>query len=178
MIFFISYFLNCCCSENYLVRWGSKGFPKEIDMLNNLKVVFTVSNHKRALPYCFLNPPSHCLCRVSFLKYCNFQINFIFFLTPWFLTTLSFLFLFLPRMTCNFTFYLYLIFFLFHPKGPGKQGPEQREDLSDLSDSESGQDGSERDEQQEDDTGPETALWSGGYIKKKISQYSFFLFVG
>uniref|UniRef100_A0AAX7VA66 Dedicator of cytokinesis 2 n=1 Tax=Astatotilapia calliptera TaxID=8154 RepID=A0AAX7VA66_ASTCA len=31
-------------SENYLVRWGSKGFPKEIDMLNNLKVVFTVSD--------------------------------------------------------------------------------------------------------------------------------------
>lgn len=30
-------------SENYLVRWGSKGFPKEIEMLNNLKVVFTVS---------------------------------------------------------------------------------------------------------------------------------------
>lgn len=29
-------------SENYLVRWGSKGFPKEIEMLNNLKVVFTV----------------------------------------------------------------------------------------------------------------------------------------
>uniref|UniRef100_A0ACB8EJ25 Dedicator of cytokinesis protein 2 n=1 Tax=Sphaerodactylus townsendi TaxID=933632 RepID=A0ACB8EJ25_9SAUR len=28
-------------SENYLVRWGSKGFPKEIDMINNLKVVFT-----------------------------------------------------------------------------------------------------------------------------------------
>ncbi|XP_077122133.1 dedicator of cytokinesis protein 2 [Ranitomeya variabilis] len=28
-------------SENYLIRWGSKGFPKEIDMLNNLKVVFT-----------------------------------------------------------------------------------------------------------------------------------------
>lgn len=38
----------CCChsysySENYLVRWGSRGFPKEIEMLNNLKVVFTVS---------------------------------------------------------------------------------------------------------------------------------------
>jgi hypothetical protein len=32
-------------SENYLVRWGSKGFPKEIEMLNNLKVVFTVSLH-------------------------------------------------------------------------------------------------------------------------------------
>lgn len=29
-------------SENYLVRWGSKGFPKEVEMLNNLKVVFTV----------------------------------------------------------------------------------------------------------------------------------------
>jgi len=29
-------------SENYLVRWGSRGFPKEIEMLNNLKVVFTV----------------------------------------------------------------------------------------------------------------------------------------
>lgn len=42
-----------CChssshSENYLVRWGSKGFPKEIEMLNNLKVVFTVGVH------CFL----------------------------------------------------------------------------------------------------------------------------
>lgn len=32
-------------SENYLVRWGSRGFPKEIEMLNNLKVVFTVSVH-------------------------------------------------------------------------------------------------------------------------------------
>ena len=32
-------------SENYLVRWGSTGFPKEIEMLNNLKVVFTVSLH-------------------------------------------------------------------------------------------------------------------------------------
>lgn len=39
-------------SENYLVRWGSKGFPKEIDMLNNLKVVFTVSDHTRALSHC------------------------------------------------------------------------------------------------------------------------------
>lgn len=32
-------------SENYLVRWGSRGFPKEIEMLNNLKVVFTVRVH-------------------------------------------------------------------------------------------------------------------------------------
>ncbi|XP_071370325.1 dedicator of cytokinesis protein 2, partial [Centroberyx affinis] len=33
-------------SENYLVRWGSKGFPREIDMLNNLKVVFTDLGNK------------------------------------------------------------------------------------------------------------------------------------
>uniref|UniRef100_A0A6Q2ZKA2 Dedicator of cytokinesis 2 n=1 Tax=Esox lucius TaxID=8010 RepID=A0A6Q2ZKA2_ESOLU len=33
-------------SENYLVRWGSKGFPKEIEMLNNLKVVFTDLGNK------------------------------------------------------------------------------------------------------------------------------------
>uniref|UniRef100_A0A672I6T9 Dedicator of cytokinesis 2 n=1 Tax=Salarias fasciatus TaxID=181472 RepID=A0A672I6T9_SALFA len=33
-------------SENYLVRWGDKGFPKEIDMLNNLKVVFTDLGNK------------------------------------------------------------------------------------------------------------------------------------
>nr|XP_033783137.1 dedicator of cytokinesis protein 2 isoform X1 [Geotrypetes seraphini] len=33
-------------SENYLVRWGSKGFPKEIDLLNNLKVVFTDLGNK------------------------------------------------------------------------------------------------------------------------------------
>ncbi|XP_061643350.1 dedicator of cytokinesis protein 2-like isoform X1 [Phyllopteryx taeniolatus] len=33
-------------SENYLIRWGSKGFPKEIDMLNNLKVVFTDFGNK------------------------------------------------------------------------------------------------------------------------------------
>ncbi|KAJ3588197.1 hypothetical protein NHX12_011791 [Muraenolepis orangiensis] len=33
-------------SENYMVRWGSKGFPKEIDMLNNLKVVFTDLGNK------------------------------------------------------------------------------------------------------------------------------------
>lgn len=32
-------------SENYLVRWGSRGFPKEVEMLNNLKVVFTVGVH-------------------------------------------------------------------------------------------------------------------------------------
>uniref|UniRef100_A0A673WDT9 Dedicator of cytokinesis 2 n=1 Tax=Salmo trutta TaxID=8032 RepID=A0A673WDT9_SALTR len=33
-------------SENYLIRWGSKGFPKDVDMLNNLKVVFTDLGNK------------------------------------------------------------------------------------------------------------------------------------
>ncbi|XP_025026314.1 dedicator of cytokinesis protein 2 [Python bivittatus] len=33
-------------SENYLVRWGSKGFVKEIDNFNNLKVVFTDLGNK------------------------------------------------------------------------------------------------------------------------------------
>ncbi|NWV41138.1 DOCK5 protein, partial [Grantiella picta] len=28
-------------SENYLVRWGSNGMPKEIEKLNNLQAVFT-----------------------------------------------------------------------------------------------------------------------------------------
>lgn len=30
-------------SENYLIRWGSSGMPKEIEKLNNLQAVFTVS---------------------------------------------------------------------------------------------------------------------------------------
>uniref|UniRef100_A0A4W3JZL4 Dedicator of cytokinesis 2 n=1 Tax=Callorhinchus milii TaxID=7868 RepID=A0A4W3JZL4_CALMI len=33
-------------SENYLVRWGSGGLPKEIEMLNNLKAVFTDLGNK------------------------------------------------------------------------------------------------------------------------------------
>uniref|UniRef100_A0A8C5WWE8 Dedicator of cytokinesis 2 n=1 Tax=Laticauda laticaudata TaxID=8630 RepID=A0A8C5WWE8_LATLA len=33
-------------SENYLVRWGSKGFVKEVDNFNNLKVVFTDLGNK------------------------------------------------------------------------------------------------------------------------------------
>ncbi|KAB1255895.1 Dedicator of cytokinesis protein 5 [Camelus dromedarius] len=28
-------------SENYLIRWGSNGMPKEIEKLNNLQAVFT-----------------------------------------------------------------------------------------------------------------------------------------
>lgn len=38
--FFFSSFIR---SENYLVRWGSNGMPKEIEKLNNLQAVFTVS---------------------------------------------------------------------------------------------------------------------------------------
>lgn len=38
--FLLSFFI---CSENYLVRWGSNGMPKEIEKLNNLQAVFTVS---------------------------------------------------------------------------------------------------------------------------------------
>jgi hypothetical protein len=30
-------------SENYLVNWGRQGFVKDVDQLNNLKVLFTVS---------------------------------------------------------------------------------------------------------------------------------------
>ena len=30
-------------SENFLVPWTKKGVPKDIDMLNNFRVVFTVS---------------------------------------------------------------------------------------------------------------------------------------
>ncbi|XP_031413970.1 dedicator of cytokinesis protein 2 [Clupea harengus] len=33
-------------SENYLVHWGSAGFPADVDMLNNLKVVFTDLGNK------------------------------------------------------------------------------------------------------------------------------------
>jgi len=36
-------FVCFICSENYLVRWGSNGMPKEIEKLNNLQAVFTVS---------------------------------------------------------------------------------------------------------------------------------------
>lgn len=30
-------------SENYVIRWASTGVPQDIELLNNLKVVFTVS---------------------------------------------------------------------------------------------------------------------------------------
>lgn len=37
MTFFIDF------SENYIVNWGKDGVPKDIEMLNNFRVVFTVS---------------------------------------------------------------------------------------------------------------------------------------
>ncbi|GFO14588.1 dedicator of cytokinesis protein 1 [Plakobranchus ocellatus] len=36
-------------SENYLVKWGKKGVPKDIDMLNNFRVVFTDLGNKDRL---------------------------------------------------------------------------------------------------------------------------------
>lgn len=47
------------------MRWGSKGFPKEIDMLNNLKVVFTVSAFQISLYVIF---KSDCLFSVVAIR--------------------------------------------------------------------------------------------------------------
>ena len=30
-------------SENYIVKWGSSGMPRDINMMNNHRVLFTVS---------------------------------------------------------------------------------------------------------------------------------------
>lgn len=154
--------LHYFCSENYLVRWGSKGFPKEIDMLNNLKVVFTVSGHTRALSYCFLALPRRQRVRASLL--CGLSLFFFF---PSYAN-------FSHLLVCSEFFLIHNLhpisfppFFLFqfYQKGPGKQGPEQRKDFPDMSDSESGQDGPERATQQEVYTRPEAAFWSGRYMK-------------
>lgn len=37
-------------SENYLVKWGRQGFVKDVDQLNNLKVLFTVSAVQCGVP--------------------------------------------------------------------------------------------------------------------------------
>ena len=29
-------------SENYVIRWSQKGLPKDLDLLNNLRVLFSV----------------------------------------------------------------------------------------------------------------------------------------
>jgi len=30
------------CSDNYIMKWGNQGMPKDLDQLNNLRVIFTV----------------------------------------------------------------------------------------------------------------------------------------
>ncbi|XP_074643938.1 dedicator of cytokinesis protein 1-like [Tubulanus polymorphus] len=37
---------NRYISENYIVKWGGKGLPKDIEMLNNLRVLFTDLGHR------------------------------------------------------------------------------------------------------------------------------------
>ena len=37
--------LGLCCSEHYLIKWGSQGMPRDIEMFNNLKVLYTVSSY-------------------------------------------------------------------------------------------------------------------------------------
>ena len=32
----------CVCSDNYIMKWGNQGMPKDLDQLNNLRVIFTV----------------------------------------------------------------------------------------------------------------------------------------
>lgn len=47
MLFLISLMLTLChlyFSESYLVKWSKEGLAKDLDQLNNLRVLFTVSN--------------------------------------------------------------------------------------------------------------------------------------
>lgn len=138
------------CSENYLVRWGSKGFPKEIDMLNNLKVVFTVSDHRRALSHCFLALQTLHLIEINVvvpsLKTAWFVL--VFSSPPTFCSPPPLFSMFSFPCLLLYVFFFFLLSLFSVPclcqSGPGEQGPEQRKDLSDLSDSESGQNGPER----------------------------------
>ena len=50
------------CSDNYIMKWGNQGMPKDLDLLNNLRVIFTVGY----LVLTFL------LCSVS---YCYFALG-------------------------------------------------------------------------------------------------------
>lgn len=54
-------YLNSC-SENLLVRWDSTGMPKEIEKLNNLPALFTVTeSHCTNCSLCFESKQSkHC----------------------------------------------------------------------------------------------------------------------
>lgn len=49
-------------SENYVVKWSKEGVPKDLDMLNNFKVIFTVSFFKVYMVYCSFYP--------SYVSYC------------------------------------------------------------------------------------------------------------
>lgn len=158
------------------MRWGSKGFPKEIDMLNNLKVVFTVSDHRRALSHYFSAGHTHMLhCKGMTYSYFLQEdcILSLFSLTLSFTPTVPVLICFSYSLSLYFLCSLHSLSpsspsLYFCLPGLGEQGPEQREDLSDLSDSESGQDGPERDEQ-EMHSGSEAAVWCGRYLNR--SQY-------
>lgn len=117
------------CSENYLVRWGSKGFPKEIDMLNNLKVVFTVSGQTGAPSHYFL---AHCTEQVNGL-FSLFEVCSVFFLQILLLTKLlspislcsisSSSYLLIPLsilLLSLFSFFLSLFFSPSFQPGPGE----------------------------------------------------------
>lgn len=159
------------------MRWGSKGLPKEIDMLNNLKVVFTVSDH--------WGEPSHCFW--AFGRNAYVWIYSLYLISVVFSSYKSRLFLPNPQTICSlfsicsfcslptslslFLFLKTLCLSLAFPKGPGKQRPEQRKDLPHLPDSESGQDGTERDKQQEMDSRAETSIRSGGYMRNINAVY-------
>lgn len=68
------------CSENYLVRWGDKGLPKDIEMLNSLKVVFTVSRIQRSLSATSEKTKKHALvnynCYIKKSKLWNKKLNY------------------------------------------------------------------------------------------------------
>lgn len=155
-------------------------------MLNNLKVVFTVSDHRRAPSHCFLALKTlHCIGMYGFILSLKIALCFSLPRFPTnplspnssFLHLLILISLIPTPYTSSFAFFFpYSPLTSFFLPGPGEQGPEQRKDLSDLSDSESGQDGPERDEQQEVHSGPETAVWGGRYLKS--SQYNFIVVEG
>lgn len=125
-------------------------------MLNNLKVVFTVSKHRRALLYCFLawqDTAEQFNEWTLYLSVGNIVVLFF---------SLAF-----PEMP------FCLPALCLCPLGLREQRPDQREDLSDLSDSKSGQDGLERSKQQEVYSGSPAAFWGGRYFNWR--QMNWFL---
>lgn len=65
---------NFVFSENYFVRWGSQGLPKNIEMLNNLRAIFTVSCHVNSKLGSKLN-----LCFFSFASFAGANTIYIYF---------------------------------------------------------------------------------------------------